>query len=249
VGGKREVAKLVAGTDETGPSAATTISMVLGPRCLRARRLRGRRFSGTGVLAAAMTLRALDAIRGRALEPAGVTPDRLATLRRRISRSRGVRILSCEPGALRHVRPGAEPASDRCSELLISPGHVVGARRQSRRALDREQNDGHRRRGGSGYWPWRQPGRRWLRAVRHPVGENREFARQFLAGELEVELTPQGTPAERLRAGGSGIGAFFRPTGLATLVAESKPSRSSLPGNSILTASTWPGSASIGSGP
>jgi 3-oxoacid CoA-transferase subunit A len=52
------------------------------------------------------------------------------------------------------------------------------------------------------------------------VGENKEFARQFLAGELEVELTPQGTLAERLRAGGAGIGAFFTPTGVGTQVAE-----------------------------
>lgn len=55
------------------------------------------------------------------------------------------------------------------------------------------------------------------------VGENREFARQFLAGELEVEFTPQGTLAERLRAGGSGIPAFYTATGVGTLVAEGKP--------------------------
>jgi 3-oxoacid CoA-transferase subunit A len=58
------------------------------------------------------------------------------------------------------------------------------------------------------------------RVIASYVGENKEFARQFLAGELEVELTPQGTLAERLRAGGSGIGAFFTPTGVGTLVAE-----------------------------
>jgi 3-oxoacid CoA-transferase subunit A len=52
------------------------------------------------------------------------------------------------------------------------------------------------------------------------VGENKEFARQFLAGELEVELTPQGTLAERLRAGGCGIGAFYTPTGVGTEVAD-----------------------------
>lgn len=52
------------------------------------------------------------------------------------------------------------------------------------------------------------------------VGENKEFARQYLAGEVSVELTPQGTLAERLRAGGAGIGAFFTPTGVGTLVAE-----------------------------
>ena len=52
------------------------------------------------------------------------------------------------------------------------------------------------------------------------VGENKEFARQFLAGELEVELIPQGTLAERLRAGGCGIPAFYTPAGVGTLVAE-----------------------------
>ena len=52
------------------------------------------------------------------------------------------------------------------------------------------------------------------------VGENKEFARQFLSGELEVELTPQGTLAERLRAGGSGIPAFFTATGVGTQVAD-----------------------------
>jgi 3-oxoacid CoA-transferase subunit A len=52
------------------------------------------------------------------------------------------------------------------------------------------------------------------------VGENKEFARQYLAGELEVELVPQGTLAERLRAGGSGIPAFFTPAGAGTPVAE-----------------------------
>jgi len=51
------------------------------------------------------------------------------------------------------------------------------------------------------------------------VGENKEFARQFLSGELTVELTPQGTLAERLRAGGSGIPAFFTPAGVGTQVA------------------------------
>ncbi len=57
------------------------------------------------------------------------------------------------------------------------------------------------------------------------VGENREFERQFLAGELEVELVPQGTFAERIRAGGAGIGGFFTPTGYGTLVSEGKETR------------------------
>ncbi|HEU0206523.1 MAG TPA: CoA transferase subunit A [Pseudolysinimonas sp.] len=52
------------------------------------------------------------------------------------------------------------------------------------------------------------------------VGENKEFARQYLAGELEVELTPQGTLAERLRAGGAGIPAFYTATGVGTVVAD-----------------------------
>jgi 3-oxoacid CoA-transferase A subunit len=57
------------------------------------------------------------------------------------------------------------------------------------------------------------------------VGENKEFERQFLTGELEVELVPQGTFAERIRAGGAGIGGFFTPTGHGTLVAEGKETR------------------------
>jgi 3-oxoacid CoA-transferase subunit A len=52
------------------------------------------------------------------------------------------------------------------------------------------------------------------------IGENKEFARQFLAGEVEVHLTPQGTLAEKLRAGGAGIPAFYTPTGVGTAVAE-----------------------------
>jgi 3-oxoacid CoA-transferase subunit A len=58
--------------------------------------------------------------------------------------------------------------------------------------------------------------RRISRVIASYVGENKEFGRQYLAGELTVELTPQGTLAERLRAGGSGIGAFFTPTGVGT---------------------------------
>jgi 3-oxoacid CoA-transferase subunit A len=61
---------------------------------------------------------------------------------------------------------------------------------------------------------------RIARVVASYVGENKEFARQYLSGELTVELTPQGTLAERLRAGGSGIGAFFTPTGVGTLVSD-----------------------------
>jgi 3-oxoacid CoA-transferase subunit A len=57
------------------------------------------------------------------------------------------------------------------------------------------------------------------------VGENKEFERQYLSGELELEFTPQGTLAERLRAGGAGIPAFFTRTGVGTLVAEGKEIR------------------------
>ena len=57
------------------------------------------------------------------------------------------------------------------------------------------------------------------------VGENKEFERQFLNGELEVELTPQGTLAEKLRAGGAGIPAFFTQTGVGTLIADGKEVR------------------------
>jgi len=57
------------------------------------------------------------------------------------------------------------------------------------------------------------------------VGENKEFERQFLGGELEVELNPQGTLAERIRAGGAGLGGFFTPTGAGTQIAQGKENR------------------------
>lgn len=57
------------------------------------------------------------------------------------------------------------------------------------------------------------------------VGENKEFERQFLSGELEVELNPQGTLAERIRAGGCGLGGFYTPTGVGTQIAEGKETR------------------------
>jgi 3-oxoacid CoA-transferase subunit A len=63
------------------------------------------------------------------------------------------------------------------------------------------------------------------RIVATYVGENQEFERQCLSGELEVELVPQGTFAERIRAGGAGIGGFFTPTGFGTVVAEGKETR------------------------
>jgi 3-oxoacid CoA-transferase subunit A len=62
--------------------------------------------------------------------------------------------------------------------------------------------------------------RRVSRVMASYVGENKEFARQFLAGELEVELTPQGTLAEKMRAGGCGIRAFYTPTGVGTQIAD-----------------------------
>ena len=58
------------------------------------------------------------------------------------------------------------------------------------------------------------------RVIASYIGENKEFARRYLGGELEVELTPQGSLAERMRAGGSGIPAFYTPSGVGTLVAE-----------------------------
>ena len=63
------------------------------------------------------------------------------------------------------------------------------------------------------------------RMVSSYVGENAEFERQFLSGELEVELVPQGTLAERMRAGGAGIPAFYTPAGVGTLVAEGKETK------------------------
>ncbi|MDN3310907.1 CoA transferase subunit A [Microbacterium oryzae] len=69
------------------------------------------------------------------------------------------------------------------------------------------------------------------------VGENREFERQFLSGELELELTPQGTLAEKLRAGGAGIAAFFTETGVGTQVADGGLPRRYAPDGSVAVAS------------
>ena len=68
-------------------------------------------------------------------------------------------------------------------------------------------------------------GRQITRMVSSYVGENKEFERQFLSGELEVDLVPQGTLAERLRAGGAGIPAFYTPAGVGTPIAEGRETR------------------------
>ena len=72
------------------------------------------------------------------------------------------------------------------------------------------------------------------------VGENKEFERQFISSELDVELTPQGTLAEKLRAGGAGIPAFFTKTGVGTLVAEGKELREFEDGTYVLERSLVP---------
>ena len=78
--------------------------------------------------------------------------------------------------------------------------------------------------------------KRIRRMISSYVGENKEFARQYLSGELEVELTPQGTLAERMRAGGSGIPAFFTATGGGTQVAEGGlPWRYDADGNVVMS--------------
>jgi 3-oxoacid CoA-transferase subunit A len=77
--------------------------------------------------------------------------------------------------------------------------------------------------------------RRIRRVIASYIGENKEFARQYLGGEIEVELTPQGTLAERLRAGGVGIPAFFTPTGVGTVVSEGgMPWRNSIDGSTAI---------------
>jgi 3-oxoacid CoA-transferase A subunit len=68
-------------------------------------------------------------------------------------------------------------------------------------------------------------GRQVRKMISTYVGENKEFERQLLAGELDVDLVPQGTFAERIRAGGAGIGGFFTPTAYGTIVAEGKETR------------------------
>ena len=75
------------------------------------------------------------------------------------------------------------------------------------------------------------------------VGENKEFERQYLAGELELEFTPQGTLAEKLRAGGAGIPAFFTKTGVGTIVAEGKDRKSTRLNSSHTDISRMPSSA------
>jgi 3-oxoacid CoA-transferase subunit A len=75
------------------------------------------------------------------------------------------------------------------------------------------------------------------RTISSYVGENKEFARQFLAGELEVELTPQGTLAERMRAGGAGVPAFYTPAGVGTQVSEGGLPRRYAPDGTIAVAS------------
>ena len=72
---------------------------------------------------------------------------------------------------------------------------------------------------------WLLKARQVRKMIATYVGENKEFERQFLSKEIEVELVPQGTFAERIRAGGAGIGGFFTPTGVGTLVAEGKETR------------------------
>ena len=67
--------------------------------------------------------------------------------------------------------------------------------------------------------------RQIVKVIATYVGENREFERQVMSGQLEAELIPQGTFAERIRAGGAGIGGFFTPTGVGTSVAEGKETR------------------------
>ncbi len=73
------------------------------------------------------------------------------------------------------------------------------------------------------------------------VGENKEFERQYLAGELELEFTPQGTLAEKLRAGGAGIPAFFTATGVGTVVADGKETREIDRARTYIGRTTFPG--------
>ncbi len=78
------------------------------------------------------------------------------------------------------------------------------------------------------------------RMISSYVGENKEFERQYLAGELELEFTPQGTLAEKLRAGGAGIPAFFTKTGVGTIVAEGKEIREFDGANYVMERALFP---------
>jgi 3-oxoacid CoA-transferase subunit A len=86
--------------------------------------------------------------------------------------------------------------------------------------------------------------RQVARMVASYVGENRTFERQYLSGELEVELVPQGTLAERLRAAGAGIPAFYTPAGVGTVVAEGKETRE-FTGRSYLLEHALPGNFAL----
>jgi 3-oxoacid CoA-transferase subunit A len=78
--------------------------------------------------------------------------------------------------------------------------------------------------GADGFGLWHLLDSRQIRKmISSYIGENKLFAQQYLSGELELELNPQGTLAERIRAGGAGIPAFFTPTGVGTVVADGKP--------------------------
>src|ERR1700757_4695932 len=78
--------------------------------------------------------------------------------------------------------------------------------------------------GADGFGLWMLLETRQIRKmISSYVGENKLFEQQYLSGELELELNPQGTLAERIRAGGAGIPAFYTPTGVGTVVAEGKP--------------------------
>ncbi|MEV4091175.1 CoA transferase subunit A [Streptosporangium saharense] len=79
--------------------------------------------------------------------------------------------------------------------------------------------------------------RRIARVTASYIGENKEFARQYLAGDIEVELTPQGSLAERLRAGGSGIPAFYTPAGVGTPIADGGLPLRHAPDGSVAVAS------------
>ena len=134
-----------------------------------------------------------------------------------------------------------QPCQERCTRPRPPRSPTSRRRHPRRRRLrtvrhSRQADRGHRRAGATDLevvleqLRGRRPGPgillalgRIRRVTASYVGENKEFARQYLAGELEVELTPQGTLAERLRAGGAGIPAFFTPAGVGTPVVRRRP--------------------------
>ena len=191
----------------------------------------------------------------RAPRAAARFPGRLAgSRRRRVPRRRRSRWLNAElrlssapddrqgRRLRRRGRPGRRRRRD-ARRRRLRPLRHPGEPDRGPRAAGRQGPDGRLeqlRRGRLGARPAPAQTRQIRKMVSSYVGENEEFERQFLSGELEVELVPQGTLAERMRAGGAGIPAFYTPTGVGTLVARGQGDpRASTAATTCSSAASW----------